>query len=189
MTNTQHVGFSCFSFVSFRFLCDSCRLPSPHFLAYIRASTSRMAHQSLDTLGPRHQPPSRTPPTYFPLEPFRPTGISSTVGTHAQVLLAAWFRNVPVACTGSPWHGAERSWCLSMGNTLSVLTFGSHFSLVSCIVGNEGRVRSRAMVCHPCKFHDITLVKSFSGPLRSTFLQAVVISGYDLQIALSRVLI
>ena len=68
-----------------------------------------------------------------------PSGTSSAVvppvGTYVQVLFAALFRDAPVACTG---NGAERSWCLSRGDTLFVLAFGLRLFLLLPCIGDAG---------------------------------------------------
>ena len=58
---------------------------------------------------------------------------SPSVGCYTQALFTTSCQNMLVACTGSLWHGAECSWCLSSWDTLSVLAFRSHLH-VFCLM-------------------------------------------------------
>ena len=58
---------------------------------------------------------------------------SPSVGYYVQASFTTSCQNMLVACTRSLWHGAERSWCPSSWDTLSVLAFGSHLH-VFCLV-------------------------------------------------------
>jgi len=73
---------------------------------------------------------------------------SLSVGRYAQASFMASCRDMLVACTGSLWHGAERSWCPSSWDSLSVFAFGSPPPRALPRVDNADGVRARAMVPH-----------------------------------------
>jgi len=128
----RHVNSSCAAFFfspsSFR-LAFSAILSSLPFSHYWRLTdtlglASRYGLPSLGFLRPRWQ-------LVVSISTGASSAVAPLVGTYAQALFVALFRDTPVARTR---NGAERSWCPSKGDTLFVLAFGSHLFLVPCLV-------------------------------------------------------